>query len=71
MRSRTSCGRASPRWRTGPAAGAGGVLVGHNPASEIYVRNKMKACQDLGIYSETLTPPDSATTEEVLNVVGG
>ena len=45
------------------------VLVGHNPASEIYVRNKMKACQDLGIHSETLTPPESASTEEVVEIV--
>ena len=45
------------------------VLVGHHPASAIYVRNKMKACQDLGIHSETLTPPDSATTADVLQVV--
>ena len=45
------------------------VLVGHNPASEIYVRNKIKACQDLGIYSESVTPPESITTEELLNIV--
>jgi len=45
------------------------VLVGHNPASEIYVRNKIKACQDLGIYSETLTPPDSIATGELLATV--
>ena len=45
------------------------VLAGHNPASEIYVRNKVKACQDLGIHSETLTPPDSVTTEELLGMV--
>lgn len=45
------------------------VLVGHNPASEIYVRNKIKACQDLGIYSESITPPDSISTEELLAVV--
>ena len=35
------------------------VLVGHNPASEIYVRNKIKTCAELGIHSETITPPDS------------
>ena len=46
------------------------VLVGHNPASEIYVRNKIKACQDLGIYSESLAPPDSITTSELLATVG-
>jgi methylenetetrahydrofolate dehydrogenase (NADP+)/methenyltetrahydrofolate cyclohydrolase len=45
------------------------VLVGHNPASEIYVRNKIKACHDLGIYSESLTPPDSISTEELLATV--
>jgi len=47
------------------------VLVGHNPASEIYVRNKVKTCQDLGIYSEKLTPPASITTDELLGVVNG
>jgi methylenetetrahydrofolate dehydrogenase (NADP+)/methenyltetrahydrofolate cyclohydrolase len=46
------------------------ILAGHNPASEIYVRSKIKACQDLGIYSEKLTPPDSVTTGEVLAMVG-
>jgi methylenetetrahydrofolate dehydrogenase (NADP+)/methenyltetrahydrofolate cyclohydrolase len=46
------------------------VLVGHNPASEIYVRNKIKACHDLAIYSESQTPPDSITTEELLAIVG-
>ena len=45
------------------------VLVGNNPASEIYVRHKVKACQDLGIYSESLTPPASITTEELLAIV--
>jgi len=45
------------------------VLVGHNPASEIYVRNKIKACQDLGIYSESLMPPDTITTDELLATV--
>jgi methylenetetrahydrofolate dehydrogenase (NADP+) / methenyltetrahydrofolate cyclohydrolase len=45
------------------------VLVGHNPASEIYVRGKVKACAEVGVYSETLTPPDSATTAELLAVV--
>jgi methylenetetrahydrofolate dehydrogenase (NADP+)/methenyltetrahydrofolate cyclohydrolase len=47
------------------------ILVGHNPASEIYVRNKVKACQKLGIYSEMLTPPDSITTEALLQLIDG
>ena len=45
------------------------VLVGNNPASEIYVRSKVKTCEELGIYSETHTPPETATTAEVLDVV--
>ncbi|MGC1371630.1 MAG: bifunctional 5,10-methylenetetrahydrofolate dehydrogenase/5,10-methenyltetrahydrofolate cyclohydrolase [Candidatus Sulfotelmatobacter sp.] len=42
------------------------VLVGHNPASEIYVRGKRKACDEVGVYSEQLTPPETATTAELL-----
>jgi methylenetetrahydrofolate dehydrogenase (NADP+)/methenyltetrahydrofolate cyclohydrolase len=42
------------------------ILAGHNPASEIYVRGKVKACHDLGIRSETLAPPETVTTEELL-----
>src|ERR1700752_4526403 len=45
------------------------VLVGHNPASEIYVRSKIKACGELGVYSDKLTPPVTATTEELLEVI--
>jgi methylenetetrahydrofolate dehydrogenase (NADP+)/methenyltetrahydrofolate cyclohydrolase len=45
------------------------VLVGHNPASEIYVRNKVKSCEQLGIYSEKHTPPDSVTSSELLDLV--
>src|SRR5215472_1817036 len=47
------------------------VLVGHNPASEIYVRGKVKACEEVGIYSEKLTPSESSTTGELLDVVDG
>src|SRR5208337_144783 len=45
------------------------VLVGHNPASEIYVRGKVKACEEVGVYSEQCTPPDTATTAELLGLV--
>jgi methylenetetrahydrofolate dehydrogenase (NADP+) / methenyltetrahydrofolate cyclohydrolase len=45
------------------------ILAGHNPASEIYVRNKVKACEQVGVLGETLTPPDSVTTEEMLEMV--
>src|SRR5512135_2785597 len=45
------------------------VLVGHNPASEIYVRGKVKACEEVGLYSEKLTPSESATTDELLELI--
>jgi methylenetetrahydrofolate dehydrogenase (NADP+)/methenyltetrahydrofolate cyclohydrolase len=45
------------------------VLVGHDPASEIYVRSKVKTCGELGIFSELITPDDSITTEELLEIV--
>ena len=45
------------------------VLVGHNPASEIYVRGKVKACHDLGIHSETIAPPETISTEDLLAIV--
>jgi methylenetetrahydrofolate dehydrogenase (NADP+) / methenyltetrahydrofolate cyclohydrolase len=50
--------------------GLAAVLVGHNPASEIYVRSKIKACAELGIFSERLTPPESTTTGELMAIVG-
>lgn len=42
------------------------ILVGNDPASEIYTRNKAKTCQDLGMYSERIELPSSITTEELL-----
>jgi methylenetetrahydrofolate dehydrogenase (NADP+) / methenyltetrahydrofolate cyclohydrolase len=47
------------------------ILVGHNPASEIYVRGKVKSCEEVGIYSEKHTPPENVTTEELLELVIG
>src|SRR5690349_22264396 len=45
------------------------VLVGHNPASEIYVRGKVKSCEEVGIYSEQHTPPDTISTQALLDLV--
>ena len=47
------------------------ILVGHDPASEIYVRNKIKTCHDLGIYSEKITPSDTISTEDLLGIIEG
>src|SRR2546422_576189 len=45
------------------------ILVGNNPASEIYVRGKAKSCEELGIYSEKHTPLDTISTGELLELV--
>jgi len=45
------------------------ILVGNNPASEIYVRGKVKTSEELGIYSEKLTPPPTISTEALLKIV--
>ena len=45
------------------------VLVGSVPASQIYVRNKVRTSAQLGIYSDLITPPDSITTAELLELV--
>ena len=45
------------------------ALVGDDPASAIYVRNKRRACEEAGIFSETFTLPASASHEQVLELV--
>ncbi len=45
------------------------VIVGDDPASRIYVNNKKKACQTVGIYSEEYALPAGATQEELLDLV--
>jgi methylenetetrahydrofolate dehydrogenase (NADP+)/methenyltetrahydrofolate cyclohydrolase len=53
----------------GHVPGLAVVLVGENPASQIYVRNKVKACQDLGIKSFQHTLSSSISTEELLSLI--
>ena len=45
------------------------VIVGADPASEVYVRNKEKACAETGIFSEKIEMPETTTQEELLAVV--
>jgi methylenetetrahydrofolate dehydrogenase (NADP+)/methenyltetrahydrofolate cyclohydrolase len=52
--------------QAGITPGLAAVLVGENPASHIYVRSKIRACEALGLHSERLTPPASITTEELI-----
>jgi methylenetetrahydrofolate dehydrogenase (NADP+)/methenyltetrahydrofolate cyclohydrolase len=45
------------------------VLVGHNPASEVYVRGKVKSSAEVGIYSEQHAPSETVSTEELLDLI--
>lgn len=45
------------------------ILVGDNPASEVYVRSKGKACEEMGFHSITETRPATATESEVLDLI--
>ena len=62
--------RLKPRIdKLGRPPGLAVVLAGHDPASEIYVRSKIKACAELGIFSAKITPPETASTEELVALV--
>lgn len=50
----------------GVTPGLAVVIVGENPASQVYVRNKHKACEALGIYSEVIAMPETTTKEELI-----
>jgi methylenetetrahydrofolate dehydrogenase (NADP+) / methenyltetrahydrofolate cyclohydrolase len=54
---------------SGVRPGLAVVLVGTNPASEVYVRGKVKSSREVGLYSEMHTPPESVTTEELLALI--
>ena len=45
------------------------ILVGHDPASEVYVRNKAKACVEVGFYSDQLHKSANITQEELLSEI--
>ncbi len=53
----------------GTTPGLAAVLVGDNPASEIYVRNKRKACEQVGIYSEEYKLSKETTDKELLSLI--
>lgn len=57
------------RRRTGRAPGLGVILAGDDPASAVYVRNKQRACDKAGIYSEVVQMPEECTEKELLAIV--
>ncbi len=57
---------AAIKEKYGVAPGLAVIIVGNNPASEVYVRNKHKSCEELGIYSEVIALPEETAKEELL-----
>lgn len=49
----------------GYAPGLAVIIVGENPASQVYVRNKKRACEEVGFYSESYELPESTSQEEL------
>ena len=54
----------------GVTPGLAVILVGNDPASEIYVRNKGNGCAEVGMYSRTINMPAETTQEELENAIG-
>ncbi len=69
IRAEVATGVAELRERSGVTPGLAVVLVGDDPASATYVRNKGRACEEAGIFSETFNLPASTTQGEVLDLV--
>lgn len=53
----------------GVTPGLAVIIVGENPASQVYVRNKNKACEELGIKSEAVAMPEKTTKDELLKKI--
>ncbi|MBN2382051.1 bifunctional 5,10-methylenetetrahydrofolate dehydrogenase/5,10-methenyltetrahydrofolate cyclohydrolase [bacterium] len=57
--------------RTGTVPGLAVVIVGEDPASQMYVKSKAKACIKMGFHSEVLECPETTTTPELLGIIAG
>ena len=57
---------AALREQYGVQPGLAVIFVGSNPASQVYVRNKHKSCEALGIYSEVIEMPETTTKDELI-----
>ena len=69
IRTEVAQGVAELQAQHGIVPGLAAVLVGDDPASAIYVRNKHRACQEVGIFSETFSLPHDITQDELVERV--
>ncbi|XQW86062.1 bifunctional methylenetetrahydrofolate dehydrogenase/methenyltetrahydrofolate cyclohydrolase FolD [Thalassotalea piscium] len=61
VKARTELGKRAP--------GLAVILVGNNPASEVYVGSKRRACEEVGFVSRSYDLPDSTTQNELLDLI--
>ena len=66
IRGEVATGVAEMQQKHGVTPGLAAVLVGDDPASAIYVRNKRRACDEVGMVSDTFLMPADSTNEQVL-----
>ena len=67
IRSEVAAGVLEMQDKHGVTPGLAAILVGDDPGSAIYVRNKRRACDEAGLFSETFSLPDSTSQDQVLN----
>ncbi len=69
VRAEIKAGTQSFIEKTGVTPGLAVVIVGTDPASQVYVRNKRKACTEVGFYSEAYELPEATTQEELETLI--
>jgi methylenetetrahydrofolate dehydrogenase (NADP+)/methenyltetrahydrofolate cyclohydrolase len=69
LRDEVGAGVAAFRARAGRVPGLAAILVGDNPASEVYVRNKQKACREAGIETWLHRLPATATPDALVHLI--
>jgi len=57
------------RAKTGKVPGLTVIIVGHDPASQVYVRNKAKTCKEIGMISTVIEMPADTTEEHLLKTI--
>lgn len=70
IRGEVALGVRAVKESTGITPGLAAVLVGNDPASSVYVRNKRRACDEAGMFSETFELPSETTQAHLLQVIG-